>query len=298
VKYFSTFTEVGGLDWGLEKIGAECVGFSEIKESSVRIYLRHYPERKNFGDITKIKANEIPDFDILTGGFPCQSFSITGKRRGFTDRRGQMIFYLYDILMEKKPKYAVFENVKGIFTHDNGKTIKNVVGLIQSAGYFVRIILLNSAHYGSAQSRERVFFLCSRDDDFLAIDPEIINDKKRFRDFRDNVGPFKFASPATINRLEKYEKGKWKFSVLGGYDRVNTLTTGVSTSGRLIILVQENDGNFRNLTSIEGERLQGFPDEWTDGESETNRWFAIGNAVNCKVSEYLFSNYLKKVWGI
>lgn len=88
------------------------------------------------------------------------------------------------------------------------------------------------------------------------------------------------------------------FLLLGGWDRVNTLTTGPSSSGRKSLAVQESDGRFRYLTSLEGERLQGFPDGWTgvSGVSEGDRWFALGNAVNCRVSEYLFTDYLKGLW--
>lgn len=159
MRYFSTFTGIGGLDWGLENMGAKCVGFSEIKESSIRIYNSHYPNHKNFGDITKIDPSLLPDFDVFTGGFPCQSFSLAGMREGFRDKRGRMIFHIYDILVEKKPEYFVLENVKGIMTHDDGRTLESIMKLLAHAGYFVRVVLLNSAHYGSAQARERESFL-------------------------------------------------------------------------------------------------------------------------------------------
>lgn len=294
LKYFSTFTGIGGLDYGLEKMGAECVGFSDIKESSIRIYQKHFPDHKPFGDITKIDPKKMPDFDVFTGGFPCQSFSISGERKGFTDRRGQMIFYIYDILVAKKPEYFVLENVKGIITHGHGKTYKNVIKLLTKAGYFVRCVLLNSANYGSVQGRERIIFIGRRGKDFEEKNPEVIDNTKRFRDIRDDDSShYKFISAATKKRLEE---NRGKFSVIGGYDRVNTITTGVSSSGRMMMLVQEKDGKFRNITELEAERIQGFPEGWTLGESTANRWFALGNAVNCAMSEYLFTNYLKDLW--
>ena len=97
MKYFSLFSGIGGLEYGLRKKG-KCIGISEIKKSSVRIYERNFGKVKNFGDIKKIKVNELPDFDGLLGGFPCQSFSLAGLRTGFEDKRGKMIFYIYDIL--------------------------------------------------------------------------------------------------------------------------------------------------------------------------------------------------------
>lgn len=296
MRYFSTFTGIGGLDMGLEEEGVECVGFSEIRESSIEMYLKHYPDHKNYGDITKINYSELPDFDLLTGGFPCQSFSIAGARAGFTDRRGQMIFHLHDLLIAKKPKYAVFENVKGISSHDEGRTIKSVIALLQAAGYFTRVLLLNSSNYGSAQARERVIFICRRDEDFPIMIPEAKDKDKRFKDFREyDRSKWRMASIAVVSRMEAIKGGKG-FTLIGDYDRVNTLTTGPSTSGRSIVLIQEGENEWRYLTEGEGERLQGFSEGWTMGK-RMDRWFAIGNAVNCEMSRYLFKDYLKKLWG-
>lgn len=293
MRYFSLFTGIGGLEFGLEKLGAECVGFSEIKESSVRIYERHYPGRRNFGDITKLKSAVLPDFDMLTGGFPCQSFSLAGLRKGFADKRGLMIFYIYELLKEKKPEYAVLENVKGIAAHDDGKTIRNVIKLLTYAGYNVRVLLLRASNYGSAQARERVFFLCSKKD-FDRLVPEVTDDTKTFRDVRGEVWDADFLSERVVTRLE-FDGGEG-FSIVGGYDKVNTLTTGISSSGRRQLVTQEPDGRWRRITCLEAERLQGFPDGWTEKESKSDRWYALGNAVNCDVSDYLFTNYLKKIW--
>jgi DNA (cytosine-5)-methyltransferase 1 len=270
LRYLSTFTGIGGLDVGLEEIGARCVGYSEIKESSVRIYERHFPSRRNFGDITKIEPEELPDFDLLTGGFPCQSFSLAGYRKGFRDKRGVMIFHLASILEAKKPSFAVLENVRGIVSHDRGRTVKNVVNLLASAGYFVRIVLLNACHYGSAQNRERVFFLCSRED-FPAKVPERTDDTKRFRDFR--MDP---EDPAWVDEEDwmmrntiKRETGRWpeeanasgfSFELVGGYDRVGTIMASPGGGGpnRNHAKVIQQDGGFRYLDIEEAEMLQGM----------------------------------------
>lgn len=293
-KYFSTFTGIGGLDYGLEQMGAECVGFSEIRQSSMGIYKKHFPDHEWFGDITKLDVQNLPDFDIFTGGFPCQSFSLAGDRKGFKDRRGQMIFFIHDILMAKQPEFVILENVKGIVLHDKGRTYRNVFRLLSSAGYHVRVVLLNSMHYGSAQGRERVFFLCRREKDFERKNPEIRDASKRFRDIRTPYSDKQLLSEATLKRLEASD-GRDGFEIIGGYDRVNTLTTGISSSGRRMLITQEG-GVWRKLTPLEAERLQGFPDGWTEGESAANRWFALGNAVNCRASDYLFNDYLKGIW--
>jgi DNA-cytosine methyltransferase len=291
MKYFSTFTGIGGLDMGLAGWN-ECVGFSEIKESSVKVYQNHYPTHKNYGDITKIDYENLPDFDILTGGFPCQAFSLAGLRKGFEDRKGQLIFNIYDLLMAKQPQFAVLENVKGLLNHDNGKTYENVFRLLQSAGYFVRVVLLNACHYGSAQSRERILFLCSKNN-FEKKTPLILDGSKRFRDIIDDDDlSYKALSKTDRNEQKLQQKMQFSFELIGGYDRTGTLTTQYGCGEKAV----QWDDWWRYLTVLECERLQGFPDKWTEGISAGNRYFALGNAVNCHVSNYLFKDYLKGLW--
>jgi DNA (cytosine-5)-methyltransferase 1 len=311
MKYFSTFTGIGGLDVGLEEMGAECAGFSEIRESSIRIYERHYPTHQNFGDITKIDPAALPDFDVLTGGFPCQSFSLAGYRKGFKDKRGTMIFYLADILTEKQPSFAVLENVRGIVSHNGGSTLRNVVNLLAKCGYFVRVVLFNACHHGSAQNRERVLFLCSRKD-FEKKIPEMTDPSKRYRDFRMEPESPDFVPDGYImdNTIQKFtafpvegstpfKQGGFFYEICGGHDRVGCLLTGPGGGGpnkNHAKIVMTPRGEWRFLSPIEGERLQGFPDDWTALEETKDRWFAIGNAVNCNVSRYLFHEYLGGVW--
>ena len=292
IKYFSSFTGIGGLDMGLEEIGAECVGFSEIKKSSIEIYNKNYPDRKNYGDLTKIDPSSLPDFDLFIGGFPCQSFSLAGLRKGFGDKRGHMIFYIYDILIKKKPKFVVLENVKGLLNHDKGKTYENVLKLLVHAGYNVRVLLLNSLNYGSAQNRERLLFLCSKEQFDLKI-PVIVDNKKVFRDIIDIDETNYKLIPNNDRNFAKVEQQRvFNFELIGGYDKVGTLTTQYGC-GEKVVQYKEW---FRYLTPLECERLQGFPDNWTKGVKNNNRYFALGNAVNCNVSKYLFKEYLKNVW--
>lgn len=300
MRYFSTFTGIGGLDFGLAD-WCECVGFSDIKESSIKIYKNHYPDHKNFGDIIKMDYKNLPDFDLMIGGFPCQAFSIAGAREGFKNRKGQLIFYVYDLLMVKQPKFVVLENVKGLLIHEYGRTFEKVIRLLSMAGYFVRVLLLNAVNYGSAQNRERLLFLCSKEDFSIKI-PEIIDNTKRFRDIRDSEeSRFVWVKETERNVKKINQQDLYPFDLVGGYDIVGTLTTGISGGGgrnpsSQQKIVQERNGKFRFLTVVEGERLQGFNDNWTDGISLSGRWFAIGNAVNCKMSDYLFKNYLKGLW--
>ena len=302
LKYFSLFTGIGGLDMGLHELGAECVGFSEIKKTSIKIYQKHYPTHKCYGDITQLDFAKLPDFDVLTGGFPCQAFSLAGLKQGFGGKTGKMIFYIYDLLKAKRPKWVVLENVKGLLVHEKGKTYRNVFKLLMSAGYKVRVLLTNSLFYGSAQARERLIFICHRDEDFPRVQLEVVDDSKRFRDIRDrDASHFHFVDMNKERNIAKIDqRDLYPFCLVGGYDRVLTLTTAVSGGGgrnpSLQQKIVEEDGQFRYLTELEAERLQGFPDGWTEGIGKSMRWFALGNAVNCDVSRYLFKDYLKKLW--
>lgn len=139
---------------------AECVGYSEINKYAQAIYRYHYPEHKGYGDATGINTDDLPNFDLLVGGFPCQSFSIAGKRGGFSDSRGTLFFEIARIAGDKQPSVMLLENVKGIISHDNGDTLRHILFTLQKLGYFVNFEIINSKDYGVPQNRERIFFTC------------------------------------------------------------------------------------------------------------------------------------------
>lgn len=133
-----------------------CVGFSEIDRYASSVYSKHFKGVRNYGDITKINATELPDFDCLVGGFPCQAFSVAGKRKGFEDTRGTLFFDLARILKAKRPRLFVFENVKGLLSHDSGNTFRTIISTITELGYDAQWQVLNSKDYGVPQNRERI----------------------------------------------------------------------------------------------------------------------------------------------
>ena len=159
LKVFSMFTGIGGFELGLEKsnIEHELIGYSEIDIYAIKIFEKHFPEIKNYGNATNIQGNEIKDFDLLVGGFPCQSFSLAGKRKGFDDTRGTLFFDIARILSIKKPKFLVLENVKGLLSHDNGETLSRILTILSKLEYQVEYRVLNSKDYGVPQNRERIF---------------------------------------------------------------------------------------------------------------------------------------------
>ena len=161
IRYFSMFSGVGGFEIGIKKAHPdwECIGVSEIDKFSNELLKQKYPEVKNYGDATKIKPEELPDFDVLCGGFPCQSFSIAGKRGGFEDTRGTMFFEIARIVKRKQPRLLFLENVKGLLNHDGGNTFTKILQTIDELGYDAEWQVLNSKHFGVSQNRERVFII-------------------------------------------------------------------------------------------------------------------------------------------
>ena len=161
IKLFEMFAGYGGASFALKRIGIEheVVGYSEIDKYAIQCYEQNH-KGKNFGDCTKINPNELPDFDLLTGGFPCQSFSVAGKGLGEQDTRGTLFHEIIRIAEVKKPKMMLLENVKGLINKPHRETFNKILSELDRIGYVVKWKVLNSKDYGIPQNRERVFFVC------------------------------------------------------------------------------------------------------------------------------------------
>ncbi len=159
MKVLSLCSGVGGAELALEQsdIDAEIIGYAEIDKFASSIYEKHFPDHTNLGDLTKIKAEELEDFDMLIVGFPCQAFSVAGKMKGFEDARGTIFFDIARILSIKRPKYFLLENVKNLIAHDKGNTFKVIISILLSIGYNIRWDILNSKDFGVPQNRERIY---------------------------------------------------------------------------------------------------------------------------------------------
>jgi len=240
-----------------------CIGYSEIDKYAIQTYQSHFPEHKNYGDITKIKEEDLPEFDLLVGGFPCQSFSIAGKRRGFQDTRGTLFFDIARIIKTKRPRLLLLENVKGLLSHNEGNTFRTIISTLDELGYDLQWQVLNSKNFGVPQNRERVFIV-----GHLRGTP------------RPEVFPFRNNSEET-NELSGQHS--------------NTLTAryyGGQANGTYITESELDAQKIRRLTPKECERLQGFPDNWTAGVSDSQRYKQCGNAVTVNVIQAIMERLL------
>jgi len=268
-----------------------CIGFSEIDRYATQIYQQHFPDHKNYGDITKIIAEDLPDFDLLVGGFPCQSFSIAGKRGGFEDTRGTMFFELARILRAKQPRLFVFENVKGLLSHNNGNTFRTIISTLTELGYDLQWQVLNSKNHGVPQNRERVFIVGHlRGTSRPQVFPFLGTDEKDTRNCGEDLS---YALDANYhkgtNTLEKNRRQVILHNTYGGFNEKKARvfeneSPTIRTSAGGAHLPSVSDGEMvRRLTLVECERLQGFPDGWTEGVSDTQRYKCCGNAVTVNV---------------
>lgn len=301
MRYFSTFSGIGGFELGIGP-DHECVGYSEIDRYAVQIYQSHFPTHKNYGDITKINAEDLPEFDCLVGGFPCQSFSIAGKRAGFSDTRGTMFFELARILKERQPRIFVFENVKGLLSHDKGNTFRTIIATLDELGYDCQWQLLNSKNHGVPQNRERVFIIghlrgTARPKVF-PFGNDIKPLTKLSGQHSNTLTTRYYGGQANGTYIIESELNAQKIIQLNrpvhSNDRIYAAegispTLNTMQGGRRQPFVSIfGKHRIRRLTPVECERLQGFPDLWTEAVSDSQRYKTLGNAVTVNVVRDIF----------
>ena len=338
VKYFSMFSGIGGFELGIQRAvdnrrststptlaeqrlqpntdtgdgqggwtDSTCVGYSEIDKYAIKVYERQFNGHHNYGNATTINAKELPDFDLLVGGFPCQAFSIAGKRKGFDDTRGTLFFDIARILAEKRPRHLVLENVKGLLSHDGGKTFQTILGVLSDLGYRVEWQVLNSKDFGVPQNRERVYIVghlgneCGR-----KVFPIIGNTGKNLKQLvGGSQGNRVYDTDGISSTIASQAGGLGAKTGLYAIDMTRRAESQYrerkdGISGTVTATYYKGIGNaerpgvkdglrIRRLTPLECERLQGFPDQWTTGESDTQRYKMCGNAVTVNVVEEVFN---------
>lgn len=303
MKYFSTFSGIGGFEIPLQEKGFDCVGYSEIDKYAIQVYEKHFPNHKNFGDITQIDIDSLPDFDLLVGGSPCQDLSIAkNNRQGLSGARSGLFYNYLEILRKKKPKYFILENVNSM-SKESKAEITRIMG--------VEPVMINAALV-SAQNRKRLFwanFPISQPKDKGILLKDIIESGEvdRLKSYAIDANYWKGGS------LKNYLEKKRRQLVLRQSEsrlmvRVGQIGKGgqgdriYSTEGKSVNLSAHGGGRgaktglyavdeiVRKLTPIECARLQCFPDNWCEGLSNTRQYMAYGNAVNVEVVRHILNN--------
>lgn len=290
------FAGIGGMRLGFEKAGFEIVYSNDIDKYCCKTYAENFGEIDE-GDIRSVKSSELPNFDILLAGFPCQPFSMIGKRDGLEDERGQVFFEIIRILNDRKPVAFFLENVKHLLKHSKGETFKSIKTELENAGdgYTVFYDMLNTKNFGLPQNRERIYIVGVRHSASEFMFPRYgkYARKKTLRDILEkNVAESYYLSEkyytGLLNHKERHRKQGSGFGceVLNLNGIANTLVSGNMGRERNLIKDRPNKKNrwgIRRLTAREYARLQGFPDSFKIPVSVTQAYKQFGNAVSVPV---------------
>ena len=271
IKIIDLFAGIGGIRLGFEQAfgkDLECVFTSEIDKFAIQTYTENFGNENIYGDITKISEKDIPEHDILLAGFPCQPFSQAGLKKGFKDTRGTLFFDIERILISKKPKAFLLENVKQLKGHDKGNTLKVILQHLNDTGYKTYIKVLAAKDFGIPQNRERIYIV----------------------GFLDKTVDFKFPEPMKKeikvgDILEKDPNEKYTISARYYKDGSE-------------ILIEQKGKNPRKLTPREAARLQGFPETYKiDAVSDNQLYKQFGNSVCVPVIEKIAEEMKKSICG-
>lgn len=311
IRFIDLFAGIGGTRLGFEKAGATCVFSSEYNKYCQITYEKNFGEIP-YGDITLIDSVNIPEFDILVGGFPCQPFSIAGvskkislgEKHGFDDKKqGNLFFEITRILNDKKPKGFLLENVKNLRNHDKGRTFKIITDTLEKLGYKIFYEILDGQHY-TPQHRERIFIAGFRKNLYPEIEfkfPEHPDIKIRIKDVLENNPDLKYTiSDRLWSYLKNYaEKHRAKGNGFGyglidpDTDRITRTLSARYYKDGSEILIRQNNKNPRRLTPRECARLMGFPDTFKIPVSDTQAYKQFGNSVVVPLVEVIAKQLIK-----
>ena len=356
IKYLDLFSGIGGFREALRKttkhngIRSTCVGFSEIDENAIRTYrsnFEKYPEEKELGDISKITTlpedsdirntdererrkhidKNIPDFDFLFAGFPCQPFSLMGNGKGFADTRGTLFFHIEKIINAKKPLFFILENVRRLHTHDQGKTYRKIIDILdRKLDYHTVTWLLNSSDYGIPQTRRRLYILgfnrkkikVSLDSPPPTVDLKTTKTPTTWHVLDRDVDDRYFLSSKILKTILSNGTGGYNYkseidlpiarplcatmhkmhrACQDNYFSEKYVHGKYDSDKNRIILNNRKNGDVRRLTPKEAFRLQGFEDRFVErayraGVADTQLYRQAGNAVTVNtvqnILEYIF----------
>ena len=300
IRFIDLFAGIGGIRLGFEAAGCECVFSSEIDEAACRTYEANFGDRPA-GDIRSIKSDSIPEFDILLAGFPCQAFSIIGRREGFDDSvHGTLFFEILRILRERRPVAFMLENVRNLTAHDGGRTYRIIMNSLEQLGYFVHARILNALDFGLPQKRERIIIAGFRENVMFAF-PEPVPGSEclTLADILEPDPPAKYYVSEAIraSRLARLKDKKYPKPYIS-HENVAGSVTPHSWSAALraeasanYILINDE----RRPTEREMLRLQGFPDTFRIVVSYGKLRQQCGNSVAVPVIKAVAQEMLRSL---
>ena len=320
LKFLDLFSGIGGMRIALERSGMQCVFSSDNNQACRKTYEDNFAERP-VGDIRDIDPKDIPDFNILVAGFPCQPFSISGHKKGFEDVRGTLFFEILRILKDKQPETVLLENVKHLLHHRGGQTLRIMLEHLRSLDYRVSQKVLNATDFGSAQNRERLIVVGHKKQRFHFRGIEKIPNKI-IEDILDKRGSFEYLKPNEYTLIE-HPRRQRSGLIFAGYRNKKARQVGVrphtlylsrahkqpnriysakgthptlpsqESSGRFWIL---HNGLVRKLTIRECYRLQGFPESFKLHSKPSQRYLQIGNSVYIPMFEQIAKEIIHQLY--
>lgn len=281
--FIDLFAGIGGFHIAMDNLGGKCVFASEWDSDCRKTYKTNFIKTcpdifvndKNYvGDITKVNPNDIPDHDVICAGFPCQPFSQAGQKRGFEDTRGTLFFNVANIIKVKKPKAVFLENVRGLFTHDGGKTFEVIKNAILELGYKFHYKIVKASDFNCPQHRPRLYMICFRND----ID--------------DSTFTFPQPVPLTKNMSWVFDGATVNKEIgftlrVGG--KSSPITDRRNWDGYIV------DGKERRIGPKEGKRMQGFPDDFEFPVSNSAAMKQLGNSVAIPAIQAVASEMIKTI---
>ena len=320
--FIDLFAGIGGFRMAMQNLGGKCVFSSEWDSQAQKTYLLNYGEVP-FGDITKEYTKSfIPDdFDILCAGFPCQAFSLAGKRLGFEETRGTLFFDVAEILRRKRPKAFFLENVKGLLIHDKGKTIQTILKVLrEDLDYYVpEPEIVNAMNFGVPQHRERVYIVGFRKDQNVNefTYPAPTDKTKTFADIKEKhaVSAKYYLSTQYMETLIAHKerhaaKGNgFGYEIIPDNGVANAIVVGGMGRERNLVIDNRledftpvtnikgeiNHDGIRRMTPREWARLQGFPDEFIIGVADASAYKQFGNSVAVPAIQATAQEIIKRI---
>lgn len=302
LKVASFFAGVGGIDLGFENAGFKVIWANEMDKYACQTYRANWRSTLLEGDIHKVEAKDIPDFDVMVAGFPCQAFSVAGYRKGFDDDRGNLFFELERIFLRKKPPVIFLENVKNLVGHDKGNTFRVILQHLEDAGYHVKYQVLNAMEYGNLpQNRERIYivaFLDKRAYHYFEFPNPIERTTKLadLIDFHGRVHERFMYTPEKYTFFDELDKNMTSMDTVYQWRRIYvrrnknnvcpTLTANMGTGGHNVPLIRSTQG-IRKLTPRECFSMMGFPKDYhlPENMATCHLYKQAGNSVTVPVIE-------------